>query len=855
MRPGVLEPPKFALRLLRALARADDYSYAAGDFEQIYRSIAERQSTRSARSWLYLELIRSAPGFLLTTMYWSTVVLANSVKAALRNIVRRKGLSFGNIIGLAVAMSCCLFVILWAQYELSYDGFRSGSDRLYRILKHDTSRDSYTDHVAWPLATALRRDYPEFAAATATYSFKEFALRAENECIVSSGLVVDTSFFKVFDVLFVSGSSDLAFQDAQSIVLTTSTAEKLFSGENPVGKSLHIDWWGSWIPLRVTAVTADTPDNSQLAYAFLMPGRFIMTYGWNLDNWSDNSFQAYALLEPGVNPDQLKDKLSSTLGRYADGAEDQAIQLQLLTQAHLHHPSGGGDIYKIYVAVAVGLLVLIVACINSVNLATVQWLERTHELNVRKTIGASLPNLIGLCLVQSLITSLAAAVLAFVATGLLVPPIQHSLGIGFVPLQSLEVFVCLAALALVTGIVAGIYPVLTISNVLSSARQAPSIRLKGVSPRRVLVALQYAVSAAIIISALIMYDQFRHISAFDLGYEPENVIRFKLRGSFAENYQAVRLRLLDHPDVCGMTVANGSFTAAHNSTDVSNWDGCHSCDPVGIDLHCADYDYLGTFGIKLSQGEFFSREKAAEASRGIILNESACRAMGLDEPVGVTLDCMVTGERRRLTVRGVTEDFNVRSLHQEIAPLGIIYSESWVQYAYVKAAAGRLTEVLGFIRHSLSELAPDYPFDYHVLDNEVMQLYQSEDRSRFLLLSALVITLAIASWGLFSLVSYSLRLRAQEVAVRKVLGASTAQIARLLSKEYFALTVVGYVLAAPVAYFVMERWLQGFAYRVHTGPENFILAAAAIVLMVVITLGVRVLRSARVNPAEGIRHE
>lgn len=855
MKSPKTEPPKIAIWLLKAITNKEDYYYAIGDIEEIYHSMVRQKSAGFAILWLFYELVRSFPGFIKTTIYWNGVMFGNYLKLTLRNIRKHKGFSSGNIIGLAIAMSCCIFIILWAQFELSYDSFHDNADRLCRVVKHDTDRDIYSTYVAWPLASALKKDYPEFSATTATYPFSEFALKAGENCFVCRGIVADTSFFSVFNMPFIAGSNSRALEDARSIVLTRSISKRLFGDKNPLGEMVFMDWWGTWIDLHVTAVIEDLPDNSVLAFEFLLPSMFITQYGWNLNQWSDNSYGAYTLLEKGVDFDQLNEKISGVLKRYVSDVKTRTIQLQPLKMAHLHHPAGGGDIYKLYIAFAIGLLILFVACINFVNLSMVHWLERSRELSIRKAIGASNLNLAFLCFSQSLVISLIASILALGITQILLPYVKQMLGIELGSIQSLGVFAFLSIISLVVGFAAGIYPDLAMSKVTSSGKPVRKNWMKRAKPRRILVVLQYAVSATIMICAFIAYDQFKYISTVDLGFETDNLIRFKLRGSFLERRHAIKNKLLENPDIKSMTIANGSFTVPHNSTNVSNWEGCQNCDPVNIDIHCADFDYLNTFGVEMIQGNFFSEEKRAEAEQGIILNQAACKAMGISDPVGTTLDCSVAGETRRLSILGVVKDFNIRSLKNEIGPMGIIYSDSWIQYAYVKVTPSKTPQVLDFLRQSLSELAPDFPFDYYILDSEIDELYRGEKRGGLLLVLALFVAIAISSLGLFSLVSYAARLRTKEVAIRKVLGASASRIVALLSREYFLLTGIGYALAVPVAYYAMELWLQDFAYRVDIGLEIFLLTGLATMFIVLVTVAARTIITAQSNPVGALKYE
>ncbi|HDT14168.1 MAG TPA: FtsX-like permease family protein, partial [Candidatus Aminicenantes bacterium] len=779
------------------------------------------------------------------------------IRVAWRRIRRERAYSFINIAGLAAGLACAILILVWAQHELSYDRFHENAGRIGRVLLKPDDADWLTDSGPGPLGPVLQKDYPEVVAASRSFGAPA-PLRFGSRVFNGRVLGVDPSFFRIFSFPFVQGGGGEPLADPDSVVLGESMAKKLFGAEDPLGRPVSFEWWGTWHDLRVIGVVADAPSNSSLSFDYLLPFSFVTRSGMSIDDWDVGAYQTYVLIADAASLTDVEGKVAGAVKRARPESRFQ-LRLQPLTRMHLHDPAGGGPITYVRIVVLIGLFILAIASINFMNLSSARSLHRAREVGLRKVVGSSRGGLIRQFLVESLVFTVLALALALIAVRLLLPWINRVLGaslpLRFTTGQALG----LLAVTLLTGFLSGSYPALFLSRFepLQVLKGSVTKGRSGASLRRLLVVFQFVISIGLIVGTLTVSRQLFFMRHRDLGINTDCVINLELRGDLRNNYRAIKAKLLESPDILAVSATNGSFTKRF-ATDEADWEGKDPEAKVITAIHAVDFDYAEIFDLEMAEGRYFSRDRPADITTGFVVNETAVRVMGLEEPLGKKLRCPIpydSGREEWGTIIGVVKDFHFRSLHSRIEPLILAIAPGWFTDTYIRISPANVPRTLAFVDKTLREAAPGFPLEYTFLDEAIGRLYRTEVRIGDMVGSATALAVFLSCLGLIGLASYTAEQRTREIGIRKVLGASATGVMSLLTGEFIKWVLAASLIAWPVSYLMMRSWLRTFAYRIELGWAVFALSGALGGAVALLSVGFQAVRAARANPVDCLRYE
>ena len=796
----------------------------------------------------------------------------NYLTIALRNIVRNKTYSFINISGLAVGMAACLLILLYVEHELSYDRFHEKSSQIYRVV-YQSPGHFYMgrDHVAVtsaPLAPALMNEFPEVIHATRIYKQSLFGrgelLSYEDKRFYENRFYWgDANIFNVFSFPLVRGNPETALQEPHSIVISEKMASKYFGDQEPLGRVLTYDNKHDFI---ITGIMKDVPDNSHLQFDFLASFSFLQEINKYIDNWGNKSYYTYVLLDKNTSRVEFEKKISTLVEKYrgedfrSENRTPLIYYLQSLSSIHLQshlnfeiEPTA--NIQQIYLFVVIGFIILIIGCINYMNLSTARSVNRAREVSLRKVAGAQRHQLIWQFIGESLILSLIALFLAAVLVELFLPIFNSFIdkNIQSKYFDNPEYLITLLGLGIVVGLIAGSYPAFFISSfkpatVLKGELKSGS---KGTLFRNILVVAQFLTSIIFIISTIIIYKQTEYIKYKNLGFNREQVIVIPFRhASISGNPESIKNELLRNPNIRGVTFSSWLPNNIKTLRGPITWEG--KDEDAKIDFYHVevDHDFIDMFEIELAEGRNFSKEYSTDRQE-YILNETALERIGwetaLDKQFGL-------GGSEVGSVIGVVNDFHFHSLHFEIEPLMITLGE-WQSYISVKTYIHNISETINYLETTWKKYLPEHPIEYFFLDDDFEKMYQSEIRLAKAFRYFTFLAIIIASFGLFCLASFTTEQRTKEIGIRKVAGASVGQIVGLLCKEFIILVLIANVIAWPVAWYAMSRWLENFAYRIDLGLGTFILAGLLALVIALATVSYQAIKAATANPVEALRYE
>ena len=802
-------------------------------------------------------------------------MIKNYFKVAWRSLLKYKGFSFINIFGLATGIACSLLIFLFVKDELSYDRYHKNADRVYRVVKDFINDDgSRIPDATSPaaLAPAMQREIPEVEGVTRLMPnwggswLVEYGNKKLSE---SKFWRADSNFFDVFTFSFIKGNPKTALKDVKSVVITETIAKKYFGNEDPMGKSLQISCCDG--SLSVTGVIKDVPANSHFHFDMLSSFRQL----GNLDaNWGRYDYYTYARVKPGTNIPAFTKKIQETYKRNQD--ENYSVfYVQPLTDIHLNsnlkwelEPNGDKQYVKVFIWV--GLFILLIAAINYINLSTAKSSLRTKEVGIRKVSGAVRSSLIRQFLFESLLTCLISSILAILIAQLLLPVVNaitlkqlsvigNPLTIGFMILASLFV-----------GLVAGLFPALYLSS-FKPIQVLKGLKLNeggALTLRRALVVVQFTISSVLIIGALIIAQQMRFIQNAKLGIDKEQVVVLKNAGSMSLSDRNAYLNTIRQiPGV--KKAASGSFSMGEGfSTTRLNVKG--SDKEIQLNFANVGFDYMDVVGIEMKEGRGFSSAYPADTMNngipngpldqnigGIVINETAAKEFGLGSPAtGKQFLWGNDGDTSYyVSVIGIMKDFHFTSLKNEIKPFGFICTPRNGFNITAKLSADNIQGTLGRLEKEWKNFRAQRSFDYVFLDDTFSKLYASEARFQKLFISLVVLGILIACLGLLGLATFSAQQRVKEIGVRKVLGASVPHVVALLSKDFLKLVIIALVLAAPVAWYVMNNWLKDFAYRVDIQWWIFLVAAVIAIVIAFLTISTQAIKAAVANPVKSLRTE
>jgi putative ABC transport system permease protein len=847
-------------RLIRIILERNGHLPFLGDFNEIYLNMVRTQGLLRARLWCAGQIVRSLPAFISYSSSWSFFMLHNNIKIALRNIKRYKGYSFINIFGLAIGMACSVLIFLWVQDEMGYDRFHEKADRIFRV-EFDQKYSTGLFHVGvtcYPLGPAVKEEVPEVTEAARVVRLGSMLFRQGDKAMYEdNNVAVDPSYLDIFSFPLERGAMKTALSDTHSVVLSQPMAEKFFGEKDPLGQVINVN--NLW-DMKVTGVLKKIPSNSMLQYSCLIPFDILPAAGRRVDNWQGNSILTYVLLGEQSSPELATAKIQATVEKHdPNGAPDQTYTLQPLTRLHLYGHYGFdrsiGPIKYVYIFSVIALIVLLVACINFMNLATARSGKRSREVGMRKVVGAVKSQIIRQFYTESIVYTMIALLLAILLDFFLLP-FFNTLAGKQLSLQSVNFTVVLTGLfgiAVFTGILAGSYP-----SLFLSAFQ-PSLVLKGTRRggpgsglfRRALVVAQFTLSVALIIGTGVVLKQLDYMKTMDTGYDKDNIIYVALRGNTRESFELLKAEILKSPAVRDVTGSGELPSAVYSNMSGVTWEGADPESDISFSMLNVDNDFVRTLGLELLEGRDFSKEHPADAETGIIINAKGCQVMGKTSVLG---DRMTIGEDE-YTIVGVVKDFHFQSLREEVEPLFMFMSRDRIRNLLVRINAGETSAAVSHIEKTWKRIVPAFPFEFGFLDKESEALYVAEERLGHILRAFAGLAVFIACMGLFGLASYMAEQRTKEVGIRKVLGASVSQISLLLCREFVLLVLLANAIAWPIMFLVMKGWLNGFAYRSGLNVSIFGSALGTALVVALVSVGFQAVRAARANPAVSLKHE
>ncbi len=796
----------------------------------------------------------------------------NYMKTALRNIKRHKGYSFINIAGLTLGITCCLLIMLWVFDELSFDRFHKNAKNLYRI-EQDYFYSGETYHVyatPAPMGPGIKAEVPDIVEQTRYAGLGNVLVKyGEKAFFEDRARAVDPSFLRMLTFPFISGDPKTALNEPHSIVISERTAEKYFGPENSIGKLITIN---NKHAFTVTGVFKKVPTNSFLQFDILVPFYFMEEIGQYIDRWSINYITTLVQLHEGASRPEVNKKMTEIRHKHVAESftdpellrkfnEDPMTQVMLipLTDVHLRrHPGSGpssGIMIYIYVFTIIALVVLLIACINFMNLATARSAGRAKEVGLRKVIGAVKADLIKQFYSESFLQAFVALVFAILIAASVLPQFNTLVEKEFTikHLLQLKFIVGMIAITLMTGLCAGSYPALFLSA-FQPVKVLKGTLSRGVKSglfRKVLVLIQFTLSILLIIGTGIVYRQINYMQNIKLGYDKEHVIYIPLRGETRESYAVFKEVLRDVPRV--LSVSGSWQWPAYLGADSGGveWEGKDPELDIRVCFNAVDFDYIETMKIEMVEGRAFSKTFATDTSGAFLINEELLRIMGKESVVNERLNFWgIDG-----TIVGVMKNFNFKSLHSEIEPLAITINPNSIEYALIRLASGDISAGIKTVQSAWERIIPDYPFEYLFLDQAVESMYQNERTARTLIQLFAILAILIACLGLFGLASFTAEQRTKEIGVRKVLGASVPGVVFLLSKEFSKWVLIANLTAWPVAYILMKSWLNNFAYRMNMGMDIFILSGLLAFGISLVTVSFQSIKVALANPAEALRYE
>ncbi|GAB5531171.1 MAG: ABC transporter permease [Roseivirga sp.] len=863
------EPPKRALRFLRWFCREDYLEEIEGDLVEIFEKRFEYSPAKAKRGFAWSVLKYFRPGFIRAFHQGqysnNTAMLKNYFKISWRNLIREKRYATISIGGLAIGITCFVAIALYVNHELTYDRHFENAGQIYRVYTHETGGEEYqgSDNYATipiPLATAMREEFSEILELT-SFEPQSALLKTEQETFDEYGIWVDENFLDVFTLQFIQGNPATALMQPESMVLTRSLAEKLYGTSDPIGKQLTRQIRNDEKVFVVTGVIEDLPEKTSFKFSFLAPHRSRLPYQ---NAWDTSNSHTFMRLAEGTDPVQIEEKMLPLLERHqqANGWKNLPEEEYFLQPLSAYHLENGvlediglkANPDQLSILAIVGVLVLLLACINYMNLAIARSMSRAREVGVRKVIGARRRQLVTQFLSESVLFASLALIIALGVLVLLLPPFSVwverplRLSLNEVPYLAPGLIV----LVLLIGLVSGSYPAFFMSALqpIKSLKGKLKMSGKNFSLQRLLTIVQYVVSIIMVTGSLVIYKQYNFIQHADVGYDREHIVSVRIPDFPSEDeYLVLKNQWLSHPNILGVTASTYLPIDIKSSTTLNDGEG-EGEEPLVMYRNKVDADFLKVFDIELISAGVFYEEASNSSNKLLLLNETACKALGweLEESIGQRI-------AHRGRVVGVIKDFHQFSLHYPIKPLMLqLNNEARLEYLSVKVRPGDLSETLNLLEESVSDYS-EFPFEYRFLDDEFDQLYKSEIRLGEMLGFFTLVSVLIASMGLFGLAVFMANQRTKEIGIRKVLGASFNQLTQLLSGELLSVIFMSVILAIPIAWYLTKSWLVDYAYRIDLEWWMFALPGALVITLAFLTISQQTFRVARVNPIECLKDE
>lgn len=811
-------------------------------------------------------------------------MIRNYIITGIRNILKHKFYAFINILGLTIAITSALFIVLYIVDELSFEDFHKDAENIYRIgLKAQLGDQKFSVFSSPPpLALAMAAEIPEVEASCRLWAWDDVIVRYEDKAFTEDKFyLVDSNFFEIFTFELVRGDKEKVFQDPESIVLTESLAKKYFGDADPLGKILVVA--NHKQAMKVTGVAKDPPHNTNIQFNLLLP-IYSQQYMRTNTRWLNNFLRTFFKVYPGSDMAKVQEKLHDMviahvgpelqqamgidLEQFAQQKEGQyGFTFQPIQDIHLnselqYEMEPTSDIKYLYIFGAIGLFILMIGAINFMNLSTARSAGRSREVGMRKTFGSLRHHLIFQFLIESVIYTLSATFLSVLLFSALLPEFNllSAKSIEFVSIWSPWMISGLVIVILIVGLLAGSYPAFYLSKFgITEVFQGKVAKgMKGGRIRGALVVLQFTISIFMIICTSVVYKQLMYTQNKDLGYNKDKVLAIFNANRLENNKKALKNDLLQNHAISAVSFASNPIPGIGN-TNVFRKEG--SEEDVMVAQYWSDFDQLDVYQFQLVAGRFFSREFPSDSS-ACIINESAAKSFGWEDPIGHNVMQSTEDGFLPMQVVGVVRDFHFESLRDEIRPLLINFvkeesggGDMRANLLTVRFNTDDHREAIDVVTKSWQKFSNGEPIEFAFVDQTLDDMYRTEQRTGQLFSIFTVIAIFIASLGLFALASYTAEQRTKEIGIRKAMGASGLNIIRLLSLEFTKFVIIGFLVAIIPAYFFIDQWLQGFAYQVSYGAGIFIISGMAGLIIAIISVAYQAIKAAATNPSDALRYE
>ena len=869
-------PPPFAERLAGRVLDEGERSVRLGDLEERFQYLVGERGERRARAWYRRQVLQLVILAVINHSLWSCIMFKSNLIIAWRNIKRSKVYSALTVFGLAVGMAVFILIMLYVRFELSYDRYHLNASNIYRVIYEDAKLYVRGSNVfartPGPMAPALVQEFPEVLAATRIKGPLGGIIGVdENTYQVRNGYWTDPETFDIFSFPLVRGNRATVLKNPISVLLSEREARRLFGDVDPVGRTI-VFHWGKTFDFKVEGVFRNIPANSHFDMDLVAPfeTQTIIWPGMTLSSWNrDLQFVTYILLKAGTDARILEAKLAAFAYKHGidevntPKAQKKRFSLQPLTRIHLHSRanyelSANGDARFVFLFASIAVLVLVIACVNYMNLATARSLKRAREVGLRKVVGASQGQLVRQFLGDSMMMTFLALLLAAGGILLVLPAFRTFVEreIVFNPFRDIALMPGLVLTAVAVGAVAGSYPAFFASAVrpVSALKGTGASRAKGRGLRNALIIFQFAASIALIICTVGVRSQLRYVQNKDLGYGREQIVILSPPQSIQNNLESFKTELKRNPAVLSVAASGNLPNRIDNRTN-ANWPGKPDSVQIPIYYQYADYDYIDLYGMTIVQGRNFSRDFPSDVGGAFLINESAQKALGWDDPVGREFIHSYNGMAGKIV--GVVKDFHTNSLHFPIVPMSIVLPDKqrFGAEISIKIQGNNISQTLAFLRKTWESFEPEYPFTYSFFDEMLGRAYRSEQRLGKIFSAFSGLAVLIACLGLLGLASFTAEQKTKEIGIRKVLGASSSGVVVMLSREFMKWVVLANLIAWPIGYFAMRSWLRNFAYRTSLTVPMFLGAGLAAFAIAAAVISLRTYRAATANPADSIKYE
>ncbi len=792
------------------------------------------------------------------------IMFRHHLLISFRNLRKFKGSFFINLIGLSSGLLCALLIFLWVMDERRFDRFHASDEQLFQVMEISKENDELVVHDGTQglLAGAMKKDLPEVEKSASVMSLHNegmfLNIKTPGKTIKASGIYTGNDFFQMFSFPLIKGSPADVLQEKNAIVLTETLARALFgSAELALNKPLQYEIFGKKLDVIVTGIAKDLPVNNSMQFEFALSYASLLADVWpNGLSWGNTGPETYLLLKKNTDISKFNVKIKDYLERY-DKTNIHTMFVRGYSSAYLfgnyvNGKQSGGRIEYVNLFSVIAIMIILIACINFMNLSTARASRRLKEVGIKKAVGSTRGMLIIQFLTEAIFMAMLSLTLACIAAAIILPAFNELTGKHIVIEFNTRLVFSLLAVTLATGFIAGSYPAFYLSafNPVTVLKGRPKNSVWELFARKGLVVFQFTVSLVLIISVIVVYRQMQFVQTTPLGYDKANVIHFDKSGTINERSEAFISELKKIPGVMNASALEQRMAQKGNgsSTYGIQWPGKRKDQLIDFAIRAVDYDLIETLGIPLVSGRSFSKAYGID-STGLIFNETAIRLMGLKNPVGTAVQLW----GQEMTIVGVVKDFHISSLHEAIGPMVFRYKPANTLLVVTKIAPGQQKQTLARIADFHKQFNPGNLFQYTFMDEEYQAQYQSEQRVSVLAGYFAALAVLITCLGLFGLAAFNAEVRTKEIGIRKVLGATAASVMLLLSKDFFKLVLIAVLIAFPLAWWAASEWLRGFVYKTDIGADIFVLSLIAILIITVVTISFQSAKAAFSNPVKSLR--